>query len=160
LGNIDFNFVPGPFNFGEKIKHMKKTILFLALIGSTLAVAAQTQPLTVHIKNVNSDKGTLRVGIFNSQADFLKKQLYGQIVKSKNGDVQVVFENVPVGAYAVSIIHDENENGELDSNFFGIPKEGFGFSNDAMGTFGPPSFEKASFKLTENTALTINLKYM
>lgn len=139
---------------------MKKTILFLVVMGCALAITVQAQSLTVSIKNVKSDKGTIRVGIFNSQTDFLKKQLYGQIVKSKNGELQVVFENVPVGVYAVSIIHDENENGELDSNFFGIPKEGFGFSNDAMGTFGPPSFEKASFKLTENTALTINLKYM
>lgn len=123
-------------------------------------VKVNSQSLTVSIKNIVSDKGMLRVGIFNSQTDFLKKQLYGQIVKSKSGDVQVVFENIPEGVYAVSIIHDENENEELDSNFFGIPIEGFGFSNDAMGTFGPPSFEKASFKLTENTTLTINLRYM
>ncbi len=138
---------------------MKKTIIVILIL--TLGfVKMNAQSLTVSIKNVVSDKGTLRVGIFNSQSDFLKKQLYGQIVKSKSGDVLVVFENIPAGAYAVSIIHDENENGELDSNFFGIPKEGFGFSNDAMGTFGPPSFEKASFKLTEKGALTINLKYM
>ena len=123
-------------------------------------VKVNSQSLTVSIKNIVSDKGMLRVGIFNSQTDFLKKQLYGQIVKAKSGDVQVVFENIPEGTYAVSIIHDENENEELDSNFFGIPNEGFGFSNDAMGTFGPPSFEKASFKLTENGTLTINLKYM
>lgn len=139
---------------------MKKTILFLVMMGFALAVAAQNQPLTVSIKNVNSDKGTLRVGIFNSQNDFLKKQLFGQVIKSKSGEIQVVFDNVPTGAYAISIIHDENENGELDSNFFGIPKEGFGFSNDAMGTFGPPSFEKASFKWTGKEALTVNLRYM
>ncbi len=137
---------------------MKKSIIIMILVLGAVKVNAQS--LTVSIKNIVSDKGMLRVGIFNSQTDFLKKQLYGQIVKSKSGDVQVVFENIPEGTYAVSIIHDENENEELDSNFFGIPNEGFGFSNDAMGTFGPPSFEKASFKLTENGTLTINLKYM
>lgn len=139
---------------------MKKSIIVIIMILALGIVRMNAQSLTISIKNVVSDKGTLRVGIFNSQADFLKKQVYGQIVKSKNGEMQVVFEGVPQGVYAVSIIHDENENGELDSNFFGIPKEGFGFSNDAMGTFGPPSFEKASFKLTENATLTINLKYM
>ncbi len=137
---------------------MKKSIIIMILVLGFVKVNSQS--LTVSIKNIVSDKGMLRVGIFNSQTDFLKKQLYGQIVKSKSGDVQVVFENIPEGVYAVSIIHDENENEELDSNFFGIPIEGFGFSNDAMGTFGPPSFEKASFKLTENTTLTINLRYM
>jgi len=139
---------------------MKKSIIVLIMILALGIVRMNAQSLTVSIKNVVSDKGTLRVGIFNSQADFLKKQLYGQIVKSKSGELQVVFEGIPEGVYAVSIIHDENENGELDSNFFGIPKEGFGFSNDAMGTFGPPSFEKASFNLKEKSALTVNLKYM
>lgn len=139
---------------------MKKSIIVLTMILALGIVRMNAQSLTVSIKNVVSDKGTLRVGIFNSQADFLKKQLYGQIVKSKSGELQVVFEGIPEGVYAVSIIHDENENGELDSNFFGIPKEGFGFSNDAMGTFGPPSFEKASFNLKEKSALTVNLKYM
>ena len=140
---------------------MKKNILLLiTVLGFTQGLYAQNQSLTVSIKNISSDKGTLRVGIFNSQTDFLKKQLYGQIIKSKSGDMKVVFENIPVGAYAISIIHDENENGELDSNLFGIPKEGFGFSNDAMGTFGPPSFEKASFNLKENSTMTVNLKYM
>lgn len=139
---------------------MKKSIIVLIMILALGIVRMNAQSLTVSIKNVVSDKGTLRVGIFNSQSDFLKKQLYGQIVKSKSGELQVVFEGIPEGVYAVSIIHDENENGELDSNFFGIPKEGFGFSNDAMGTFGPPSFEKASFNLKEKSALTVNLKYM
>lgn len=139
---------------------MKKSIIVLIMILALGIVRMNAQSLTVSIKNVVSDKGTLRVGIFNSQADFLKKQLYGQIVKSKSGELQVVFEGIPEGVYAVSIIHDENENGELDSNFFGIPKEGFGFSNDAMGTFGPPSFEKASFNLKDKSALTVNLKYM
>ena len=140
---------------------MKKNILLLiTVLGFTQGLYAQNQSLTVSIKNISSDKGTLRVGIFNSQTDFLKKQLYGQIIKSKSGDMKVVFENIPVGAYAISIIHDENENGELDSNLFGIPNEGFGFSNDAMGTFGPPSFEKASFNLKENSTMTVNLKYM
>lgn len=139
---------------------MKKSIIVLIMILALGIVRMNAQSLTVSIKNVVGDKGTLRVGIFNSQADFLKKQLYGQIVKSKSGELQVVFEGILEGVYAVSIIHDENENGELDSNFFGIPKEGFGFSNDAMGTFGPPSFEKASFNLKEKSALTVNLKYM
>ena len=105
---------------------MKKNILLLiTVLGFTQGLYAQNQSLTVSIKNISSDKGTLRVGIFNSQNDFMKKQLYGQIIKSKSGNVTVVFENIPAGAYAISIIHDENENGELDSNFFGIPKEGF-----------------------------------
>jgi uncharacterized protein (DUF2141 family) len=55
----------------------------------------------------------------------------------------VVFENVVPGRYALSFIHDENDNKKLDTNLIGIPKEGFGYSKDAMGRFGPPKFDDA-----------------
>jgi uncharacterized protein (DUF2141 family) len=57
-------------------------------------------------------------------------------------------------------MHDSNENGKLDSNFFGVPKEGFGFSNDAMGSCGPPSFAKARVNLSADKMISIILKYM
>jgi uncharacterized protein (DUF2141 family) len=56
-------------------------------------------------------------------------------------------------------MHDVNKNGELDKNALGIPKEGFGFSNDAAGTFGPPGFDKAKFILPRAGELVITLKY-
>ena len=84
----------------------------------------------------------------------------GKTTVTKAGEVQVVFENVAPGDYAISVMHDANENDELDSNAFGIPKEGFGFSNDAMGMFGPPSFEKAKFNFTGKNQVAITLKYM
>ena len=79
---------------------------------------------------------------------------------AKSGEVQVSFENISPGDYAISVMHDANENNELDSNAFGIPKEGFGFSNDVMGMFGPPSFEKAKFKFTGDNIISITLKYL
>ena len=57
-------------------------------------------------------------------------------------------------------MHDTNDNKELDSNLFGMPKEGFGFSNDAMGMFGPPDFKKASFEHDGEKEVVIYLKYM
>ena len=60
---------------------------------------------------------------------------------------RVTFEGVPFGTYALKVFHDENDNGKLDTNFVGMPKEAFGFSNDAMGRFGPPDFDAASFEL-------------
>ena len=82
-------------------------------------------------------------------------------MEAKEGKIVVVFENVPVGSYALSVIHDENENFELDSNFFGIPKEGFGFGNDAMGSFGPPSFEKTLVKVGDGkNQCGVSLKHL
>lgn len=53
--------------------------------------------------------------------------------------------DVPPGEYAVAVYHDENDNGRLDRGVFGIPVEGTGASNDARGSFGPPSFASARF---------------
>jgi uncharacterized protein (DUF2141 family) len=58
------------------------------------------------------------------------------------------------------VLHDENENSKMDFNFLGMPLEGYGFSNDASGTFGPPSFEDAAFRLKARpSAVSIKARY-
>jgi uncharacterized protein (DUF2141 family) len=142
-----------------------KAILRLALLTSILfnagSTLAQTASLEVNVNNIKSQKGSIRVGLFSNEKDFLKHTIEGKVVKASGSEVTVVFENLKPGDYAVSIIHDENENGELDSNAFGIPKEGFAFGNNAMGTFGPPSFEKAKVEIRDQVVKqVIKLKYM
>ena len=66
------------------------------------------------------------------------------------GFVIATFENLRLGTYALSLYHDENNNGMLDTNFFGIPKEPYGFSNDARGTFGPPKYTAAQFEFIKD----------
>ena len=56
------------------------------------------------------------------------------------------FEGIPAGTYALVVLHDENMNGKVDTNWIGIPKEGYGFSNDAKASFSAPSFKDASFQ--------------
>lgn len=134
----------------------------LVLIGVFAAVATvftYAQNMTVVIKNVKGDAGNIRVGLYNSDDQFMKETIAFAEVKAINGQVVAVLKNVNAGTYAISVMHDANENKELDSNFMGIPKEGFGFSNDATGMFGPPDFKKASFVYT-NQEVVINLKYM
>ncbi len=139
---------------------MKTTVLALSMVLLTGASLAQGK-LSVVVKNVKDTQGQVRVGLFKDDKTFLKEAWKGEVVKAATGEVRVVFENIPAGTYAISIIHDENENGELDSNFFGIPKEGFGFSNDAMGTFGPPDFAKASFSLKAGEhQVAVSMRYM
>ena len=66
----------------------------------------------------------------------------------------------PPGDYALSVIHDENGNGRLDTRL-GIPREGFAFSNNPRIWFGPPSFTAARFTLSANgTALNVRMNYM
>src|SRR4051812_39824985 len=117
---------------------------FLVTVFLVCTATAAMAQLEITVKNIKNEKGNVRVGIFKDKDTFLKEAIYGKVVKARKNELMVVFDNLPAGKYAVSVIHDENENGELDSNMIGMPKEGFGFTNDAMGTFGPPSFEKAS----------------
>jgi uncharacterized protein (DUF2141 family) len=136
------------------------TVIFICGLFVQFDLSAQGK-LKVTIKKIKEAKGNIRVGLFTSEDDFLKKAAFGKVIKAEQGEVTVVFENLQPGDYAVSIIHDENENGKLDSNFVGMPREGFAFGNNAMGTFGPPSFEKAKITMTKDKSATqaIDLKY-
>ncbi|MBT1702074.1 DUF2141 domain-containing protein [Chryseosolibacter indicus] len=137
-------------------KAVPYVIVFLLLAQS---VKAQTT-LEVSIKNIKEPKGTIRVGLFNNEKDFLKKPVDGKVVDVTSHSVAVMFENLQPGDYAISVIHDKNSNGDLDTNIMGIPKEGFGFGNDSMGLFGPPSFDKAKVTVKEGLVKAeITLKY-
>ena len=78
-----------------------------------------------------------------------------------NKTASVSFAGLASGNYAIAILHDENNDGKMNTNFLGIPKEGYGFSNNVMGTFGPPTFSKASFQYNANLikSIVINTKY-
>lgn len=142
---------------------MKTTIHHLVITAISLLCLSQAHAqakLEVTVKNIKESKGTIRVGLFTTEKDFLKNAALGKVVKATAKEITVIFENLKPGDYAVSVIHDENENGELDSNIMGIPKEGFAFGNNAMGMFGPPTFEKAKITLNKtNDRQVVDLKY-
>jgi uncharacterized protein (DUF2141 family) len=133
--------------------------MLLLVVLNGVETFAQTS-LEIHVNNVKSKKGSIQIGLFTSEADYLKNPVEKKVIKSTGKDVTVVFENLQPGDYALSVIHDENENGELDSNALGIPKEGFAFGNNALGSFGPPPFEKAKITIVDqNVIQEIKLKY-
>jgi uncharacterized protein (DUF2141 family) len=116
--------------------------------------------IEITVRNIKEPKGSIRVGLFTNENDFLKKAADGKVVKATGTEVKVIFENLKAGEYAFSVFHDENENGELDTNGIGMPKEGFAFGNNAMGMFGPPSFDKAKVVIDKSPVKqVIELKY-
>ena len=134
-----------------------KLLLFCSLFCSSFFLQAQSQ-LKVMISNCKNSKGQVVVALFDNETDFLKKVYDSRIVPaSSSGEVVAIFDKVPTGKYAVSVIHDENKNTKLDTNFVGIPKESFGFSQNAKGTFGPPSFNAASIVIDDDDQ-TIRIK--
>ena len=75
------------------------------------------------------------------------------------GQSTIVLDGIPKGVYAIACYHDENNNGKLDTNFFGIPTEGTGASNNAKGSLGPPKFQNAKFNVEGDTNQTIKIHY-
>lgn len=128
----------------------------LAFAGACLfncsGVLAQVQPenqIRVEISGLRSDKGQDSCALFSSAADFPKradKAVARTTSAIVNRHAFCDFSGVAPGTYAVSVFHDENSNGKLDTNFMGIPREGVGASNNAKGHFGPPKFEAAAFR--------------
>ena len=101
------------------------------------------------------------IRLSDSAADFESEDagFRHAIVKVENKQAVGVFEDVPNGEYAVKVFHDENANKKLDTNFVGMPKEKFGFSNDALGRFGPPSYEQARFRFeAEEATIEIEMR--
>lgn len=140
--------------------------LFLLLLGSigglnfTLkGASSEAKTLVVIVKNLKNEIGEVHVALYNNKKDFLKRYCQGKSVSAARGAVMVQFSNLSPGEYAIGIIHDENKNQKLDTNFIGIPKEGYGFSNDAHGFMGPPAFDKARIDLTSDTKVEVMMKY-
>ena len=115
------------------------------------------QQLTLKVTNISESKGHIRVAIFNSEADFLQKPVAAFAVEATKDEVVIPCSGLPQGTYAITLFHDLNDNGYMDTGSMGIPTEDYGFSNNAKPVMGPPSFEKCSFTLEEELTMEIKL---
>ena len=136
--------------------------MLCAMVGLSASAMCQTN-LQVTVTNIKGHKGDIIVGVFDSNENFLKTPIEGRMAKPSGDSVKVIFENLKPGRYAISVLHDTNNNKDMDRNKLGIPKEGFGFSNNVTGAMGPPSFERAIIDLTpelRDLDIGIKMKYM
>ena len=118
------------------------------MVMSFITVSSNAANLTVTVEQVRNSKGEIRFSIFNVPSQFPQgNELDSKDVPAQLGLVTVQFYNLTPGAYAIAIHHDENSDGEMNTNFIGLPKEGYGFSNNAQVNFSPPVFEAAAFNL-------------
>jgi uncharacterized protein (DUF2141 family) len=103
--------------------------------------------LTVNITGLKSGEGQVRVALFDSEKTFLQKPFKSGVVAIENFQSHWQVKGVSRGFYALAVYHDRNNNGQLDKNLVGIPLEPYGFSNNARGVLGPPSFGDARFQV-------------
>jgi uncharacterized protein (DUF2141 family) len=114
--------------------------------------------LQITVNNFENIKGKLQVCLTDKKEDFLNQCEYQTAVAVTNNTISLEIANIKTGVYSISLFHDENNNGVLDTKgFFGIPSEPYGFSNNPSTTFGPPSFEKCTFLIDKDKQISIKL---
>jgi uncharacterized protein (DUF2141 family) len=134
---------------------MKRFCLVLILILSQLGSFAQNI-LEVEISGIRNSKGEILLQLYNERHEIVT-QKKGSI----DGDKCIVkFNDLKPGKYALRYFHDENLSGKLEISLIGIPKEGFGYSNNAAPKLGPPSFDKWIFDLTGDLKLKLKITYL
>ncbi|MGM0563821.1 MAG: DUF2141 domain-containing protein [Pseudomonadota bacterium] len=147
---------------------MRYLVLCAVLVLAHLPGSAFAEPSStgIHVKipNIKNSTGNIACGIFESSEGFPDEFLVSAraviIKKIHKTDLQCKFSGIPPGTYAIAVIHDENMNGKLDTNLFGVPSEGYGFSNTTIDEFGAPAFAAARFSYDgEEIHLTGKLKY-
>jgi uncharacterized protein (DUF2141 family) len=124
---------------------------------ATASAAAQAHDLTVEVLGARSDQGLVAGALYASDASWLKDALQSERQPAAARTV-LVYRNLQPGTYALALFHDENGNGKLDRNVVGIPTERYGFSRDARGRMGPPSFAEAAVELRGDLTITVNLR--
>jgi uncharacterized protein (DUF2141 family) len=117
-----------------------------AVTGSAFAQGGND--IAVNVEGIRNDLGVVKCGLFNSPVGFREpgKQYKGVEAPISGGKATCMFTDVPPGSYAVALFHAEHNEERLQTGAFGIPKGGYGFSRDAKGSFGPPSFDACAYK--------------
>lgn len=137
----------------------KPHLIFLFFFTS-LVFNANAQ-LKINVSNLEAIKGAIYIALYNSEDNFLlhEKALRKSIVPVESKSVEFTIKDLPEGEYAVTLFHDEDNNGNL-TTLFGIPKEPYGFSNNAKGgIMGPPTYAEAKFNYLgkpQEISITLN----
>ncbi len=135
-----------------------KCILILFGLVATL-IPTNNPKLTIKISNIEKLQGEIKVGVFNKETNFLKdgSAIKNYTIKVKKDSETLVITDLPKGEYAISMYHDTNSDNKLNTNFIGIPKEPYGFSNNVKPKMSAPKYHECKFDLAESTTLHIKL---
>lgn len=143
---------------------MKYKILLMNLVLMILSspIIAQHGSIEIKVNGIENNDGVILIGLYSEGEKFpdFDMSYAGASPKANKMGTTYTFTEIPAGTYAIAVWHDEDEDQTLDKNILGIPRENYGFSNNVFGTFGPPDFEDAAFKVEsdEKTELVITLK--
>jgi len=141
-------------------------LCLLSLLSFAQAGNVKIPRLEVRVEGIKDLKGEIGVALWDSKLGYpthLEHAYEAEWIPVKGGEtiMAAVFDTIPAGEYAVSVVHDTNENRKVDRSFFGFPKEGVGFSNDQKVVMSAPRYDKSKFPLVagENKIIVIKLDY-
>lgn len=129
-------------------------ILAVHLITPEVAAA----DLVVSVTGVRNNDGVIRIALYDNEHDFPHNNEVGRVVPAVEGETRIDFSGVADGTYAIAAYHDENDNNRFDKLLFGLPAEGFGFSNDARPFLSAPPFASAAFTVAETGVTNISFQ--
>ena len=143
---------------------MTQRLLAAAVLTGILAAPLPAADLAVEVRGIRSADGRLYVAVHAPETKATFPDASGTIAAVQQsahvGALRFILRDLPPGRYAVNAFHDENDNGELDTNLVGIPSEGYGFANDPDSSFGPPDFEAAAVSVGDAAEVAVmTLRY-
>ena len=119
--------------------------------------------LSVRVDGVRNDRGVVLVSLYDRAEGFPRDRgavLLTQRVAASEGSVYADFGELLWGEYAIAVLHEENDSGDMDSNFIGLPKEGYGFSNNVKPKLKAPSFDDTKFRVDAGeTEIVLEMRY-
>jgi uncharacterized protein (DUF2141 family) len=131
--------------------------LLVGCVVAALASSAAAADLSLRMSGLKSAAGNIAVAVFAAPDGFPREETKAVRavrlpIDASSRTAHTVIRNLPAGNYAVAVYHDDNESGRLETNFFGIPQKGYGFSKNARPRMRAPTFDEARFSLPEQGA--------
>ena len=130
---------------------MKKFILLCIGVIIYLQSAFSQCKLDIEIVGIRNNSGNIMLQLFNENEKVVTQEI-GEI---NDSTCSFSINNLKPGKYAIRYYHDENTNGRMETNIVGKPTEGYGFSNNVIGKFGPPPFEKWLFEINSDKKIIL-----
>jgi len=133
----------------------KKLLLQILGVFFITYSSAQNASITITFSGIKEAKGQVMLALNDANGEMVEGF---KIPVSKVGEINYTIKNVKPGTYTIAAFHDKNKDEKLNTNMFGLPTELYGFSNNARGTFGPPSLKDQAFEVKDSVHIKITLK--
>ena len=142
--------------------HCRTLITALAFALILVAGPASAARIIVTIDGLHNAQGSVFIGLYATPSKFLNGNQNDAMkkVRASTGPITVTFDNLPPGTYAVGAYHDENGNDHLDTDFIGLPTEGYALSNGVRAAMSKPTFQQAAFAVgAEDKPVALHIRY-